>query len=268
MSTETGAITKAVILAAGLGTRMRKPDGDAGLSPAQEQAAAGGLKGMMPVGRPFLDYTLSALADAGYREVCLVIGPEHNRVRDYYLSLELSRIAVSFAVQHQPRGTADALAAAETFVGPDQFLVLNSDNHYPAAALAALRRLEHPGLAGFRVDALLAGGIPYSRLARFPVLVWDQRSLLIELQSGTVPCATDFVSMNCWRFPPGIFEACRSIEASASGELELPSAVRYALERLKLEFSVLPFALPVLDLSTRGDIATVTDRLSDVRVEL
>ena len=39
---------------------------------------------MIPIGRPFLDYVLSGLADAGYRRVCLVVGPEHQAVRDYY----------------------------------------------------------------------------------------------------------------------------------------------------------------------------------------
>lgn len=268
MPTESGAITKAVILAAGLGTRMRKDEGAAGLNPAQQEAAASGLKGMMPIGRPFLDYTLSALADAGYREVCLVIGPGHQAVQDYYRSLSLTRITISFAIQQQPRGTADAVAAAETFAAGKQFLVLNSDNHYPAPALTALRYQDGPALAAFRVDALLAGGIPYARLARFPVMAWDRWGRLIEMQTESVPCATDFVSMNCWRFSPGIFDACRAIPPSPNGELELPSAVRYAMETLGGSFSVLPFALPVLDLSTRADIATVTERLLGAPVQL
>ena len=268
MPTTPGAITKAVILAAGLGTRMRKDEGTAGLSAAQQQAAATGIKGMMPIDRPFLDYTLSGLADAGYGEVCIVIGPAHQAVQDYYQSLELSRITVSFAIQQEPKGTADAVAAAEGFAGAEQFLVLNSDNHYPAPALVALRHQDNPAVAGFRVDALLAGGIPYARLARFPVLAWDPSGALLEIQTGAIPCATDFVSMNCWRFSPEIFQACRTIPPASNGELELPRAVRYVMETLDVKFSVLPFALPVLDLSTRADIASVTERLLGVPVRL
>ena len=74
----------AVILARGLGARMRKADGGAALGEAQARAADTGLKAMIPIGRPFLDYVLSALADAGVRKVCLVIGPEHDAVRTYY----------------------------------------------------------------------------------------------------------------------------------------------------------------------------------------
>ncbi|MEP7326348.1 MAG: sugar phosphate nucleotidyltransferase [Gemmatimonadota bacterium] len=265
---QPGTITKAVILAAGLGTRMRKDEGAVALSAAQQQAADAGIKGLVPVGRPFLDYTLSGLADAGYRDICLVIGPEHQAVRAYYQSHEPARITISFAIQQQPKGTADAVASAEAFVGTEQFLVLNSDNHYPAPALIALRHLDNPGLVAFRVDALLASGIPYARIARFPVMVWDQSGQLVEMQTGSIPCATDFVSMNCWRFSPGIFEACRSIAPAPSGELELPDAVRYTMDPLGERFSVLPFALPVLDLSTRADIAHVTEELRNVEVIL
>ena len=64
---------KAVLLARGLGSRMRDGDG-ATLTASQDAAAAAGSKGMMPIPstsvgvrgtRPFLDHVLSALADAG-----------------------------------------------------------------------------------------------------------------------------------------------------------------------------------------------------------
>ena len=74
---------KAVILARGLGTRMRQEDPGAGLSQAQKEVARSGIKALIPLGRPFLDYVLSGLADAGYRRVCLVIGPEHEALRRY-----------------------------------------------------------------------------------------------------------------------------------------------------------------------------------------
>ena len=55
---------KAVILARGLGKRMRQADEHASLDPKQAAVADQGIKAMIPIGRPFLDYVLSALADA------------------------------------------------------------------------------------------------------------------------------------------------------------------------------------------------------------
>ena len=75
---------KAVILAAGMGMRMRKADARISLPARQDAAASSGLKAMIPFDRPFLDYVLTALADAGILEVCLVIGPTHHEIRRYY----------------------------------------------------------------------------------------------------------------------------------------------------------------------------------------
>src|SRR5512134_1800383 len=109
------AMDKAVILARGLGTRMRREDAAAALDERQRAAAETGVKALIPIDRPFLDYVLSALADAGYRQVCLVVAPDHAAIRGYYRQAGLARLTLDFAVQVEPRGTADAVAAAEEF---------------------------------------------------------------------------------------------------------------------------------------------------------
>src|SRR5687767_10623200 len=110
--------TKAVVLARGLGTRMRALDPSASLDAKAAAVADTGLKAMIPVGRPFLDYVLSALADAGFTDVCLVIGSEHSAVREHYeVESKPSRIRLNFAIQERPLGTADAVLAAEQFAG-------------------------------------------------------------------------------------------------------------------------------------------------------
>ncbi|GAE76472.1 UTP-glucose-1-phosphate uridylyltransferase [Cutibacterium acnes JCM 18918] len=66
---------KVVIMARGLGTRMRKSVEGVSLTADQAAAASAGVKAMISLDdRPFLDYVISALADAGFDEFCLVIG--------------------------------------------------------------------------------------------------------------------------------------------------------------------------------------------------
>lgn len=269
------AIAKAVILARGLGTRMRREDGAARLEADQAHAAAAGVKALIPVGRPFLDYVLATLADAGFTDVCLVIGPEHSAVRERYTrELVPARLRVHFAIQAEPRGTADAVAAAEAFAGTEEFLALNSDNLYPVRALRELRLLPGPGLPVFSGKALVReGNVPPERLRAFSVVLVDDDGCLADIiekpDDATFSAWGDDppVSMNCWRFPPEIFAACRSIGPSPRGELELPDAVREAIRR-GVRFAVVRSNEGVLDLTQRGDIAAVAERLRGVRVAL
>lgn len=263
-------------MARGLGTRMRKATGTGELSSEQAAAADTGLKAMIPIGRPFLDYVLSALADAGFRQVCLVIGPEHDVVREYYTAtITLSRLSVEVAIQAEARGTADAVLAAARFVGDDYFLVINSDNYYPVSALAALRELGQPGLACFSRAALLADGhIPAERIAKFAVVSVDDEGGLERIvekpDEATLHAlgADIHVSMNCWLFSPKILAACHLVQPSPRGELELTDAVTLAMTRLDERFHTLRFDMPVLDLSSRTDIAAVATRLAGVEVRL
>ena len=83
----------------------------------QAEVAESGMKGMIPIGRPFMDYLISALADAGYKRICLVIGPEHQSVvRHYTEHSPPARVSVEFAIQEEPLGIANAVLAAEGFV--------------------------------------------------------------------------------------------------------------------------------------------------------
>ncbi|MCE5303501.1 MAG: nucleotidyltransferase family protein [Planctomycetaceae bacterium] len=265
----------AVILARGLGTRMRKSDSTAQLDASQAAMADCGLKAMIPIGRPFLDYVLHVLAQAGYRKVCLVIGPEHQAVREYYAKLRPRRLTVEFAVQVEPRGTADAVAAAEVCVGREPFLMINSDNYYPLEAVEGLRRDVGAAIAAFDQDAMVAeSNIPVERLNKFAVIEADAEGFLVKIHEKPDEATLRRLpkplgmSMNCWRFGPAIFEACRSIVPSPRGELEITDAVQYAIDRLGERFRVHRYRAPVLDLSSRNDIAAVAQRLSSTEVDL
>ena len=147
---------KALVLARGKGTRMERAEQAATIDEAQSRVADSGLKAMIPFRRPFLDYILSSLADAGCLDICLVIGREHDAVRDYYeRTSPPERVRVAFAIQQQARGTADAVLSAESFAQDAPFLVLNADNYYPVDVLRALVALDGPGLPAFRRSTLI-----------------------------------------------------------------------------------------------------------------
>ena len=280
--------TRAIVLAGGLGTRMRVADPEVHLTPGQRRAADAGLKAMVPVnGRPFLDYLLSALADAGLADVVLVVAPDHDAVRRYYDGAVPARVRLSFAVQLEPLGTANALLAAERCTGIDPFLVMNADNLYPVAALRELAALDEPGLLAFDpVDLVRTGNISAERIFAFAIVDLDAHGGLTRIVEKPTPTpapgpgaraageswpataasgmpAQGLVSMNCWRFDARIFDACRAVRRSARGEFELPEAVGLAV-RDGVRFQALPARGPVLDLSRQADTADVARRLDGI----
>lgn len=272
---------KAVLLARGLGSRMKQDAAAASLTATQLAAAAAGAKGMMPIGnastgpganghsRPFLDYVLSALADAGCTQVCLVVAPDHAAIRAYYEGPgRPARVTITYAVQEVADGTARAVLAGQPFAGRDPFLVLNSDNLYPAPVLGSLAGLTEPGLPGYRRDALVRdSGFPPERVNSFAAIEVDAHGSLKRIIEKPGPAYYEaagpeaLISMNVWRFDQRIFDACRDVPRSARGEYELPEAVGLAVAR-GVTFRVVPASGPVLDLSRASDVALVSERLA------
>jgi glucose-1-phosphate thymidylyltransferase len=254
---------------------MRRDDAAAAIDGRQAAIAQTGVKAMIPIGRPFLDYVLSAAADAGYRHVCLVIGPEQEAIRKYYGEVTAERLDFAFANQPEPKGTADAVAAAERFADTDPFAVINSDNYYPVESLRRLREQSGPAVALFERDAMLSGGnVTEERVKRFAVATIDGggnlERILEKPDDATIAALPRplWLSMNCWRFGPSIFRACRSIRPSARGEYEIPDAVAHVMHALGEPFAAVQVRAAVLDMTSRADIAAVAAILGKVEVRL
>ena len=260
--------TKAVILAGGLGKRMRKADGaGAPLAADAARMADRGLKGLIPIrGRPFLDYVIGSLLASGLRDLCLVVPPDCDELTEYVRrTSDRTGAAIRCAVQAEPRGTADALLAASAFAGAEPFVMCNCDNLYPAEALAQVAALSDRCccVVGFEREALLRGGnFGADRIGRFAVMVVGKGNALAEIVEKPaeperyVRAGKLWLNMNLYRFTPEVFDACRRIKPHPErGELELTDAVSLLVAEGRVPFRVLFSAGAVVDLTGRGDIA-------------
>lgn len=105
---------EAVILAGGLGTRLRGVIGDV-------------PKPMAPVGgKPFLRYIMERLEMQGVRKVVLAVGYKHETISSYF-GHRLGEIEITYSVEAEPLGTGGALKKAMEQVSNNQVLLVNGD---------------------------------------------------------------------------------------------------------------------------------------------
>jgi bifunctional UDP-N-acetylglucosamine pyrophosphorylase/glucosamine-1-phosphate N-acetyltransferase len=174
----------AIILAAGLGTRLRPH-------------TLNTPKPLLPVqGRPILDWLLGALPAAVDR-LLVVIHYLPDQVRGYLEQQQHFRDWQA-VLQEQPRGTGDALRECRNHIRSERILVLNGDDLYGAADLANLADrpaglLVHPvddpkrfGIAFLRPDGTLEKlvekpDLPPPQLANTGAYLFPQSVFDIEI---------------------------------------------------------------------------------------
>ena len=274
---EDRSTRKAVILAAGAGSRMRRSCPD-GLEGENREAVRDGLKGMIRFhGRPFLDYAIQLLIDAELDDLCLVVSGHRSSLNEYYEEMAgaMTESQLSFAIQHEPLGTAHALLAAHEFTRGEPFVVVNCDNLYPVETLTALKEMDPPALTLFDREGLLSGNIPVERIADMSLVETDERGCMTRIieKPGREESATferdALISMNSWHFGPEIFDACRAIPPHpVRNEFEIPSAALHLVSETGFCLKTTRFSLPVYDLTNSRDIEPVEEVTGTMRITL
>ncbi|MEN9610168.1 MAG: D-glycero-alpha-D-manno-heptose 1-phosphate guanylyltransferase [Bacteroidota bacterium] len=111
------SITEAIILAGGMGTRLRKAVSDV-------------PKPMAPVGdRPFLAYLLEDLKNQKIQHVVLSVGYQYEVIQNYF-GVEYQGIQISYSIENQPLGTGGGILLALEKCVQDDIFILNGDTFF------------------------------------------------------------------------------------------------------------------------------------------
>jgi len=133
---------QAIVLAGGMGSRLRSVVADV-------------PKPMAPVaGRPFLEYLLQALADAGFDRIVLSVGHMAQTIVDHFGPRHLG-MQIDYEIESRPLGTGGATRAALRHIGEDHAHVLNGDTYvqFDAAEMERIwRERRTPVIVAREVD--------------------------------------------------------------------------------------------------------------------
>ncbi|KAF5414889.1 MAG: Bifunctional protein GlmU [Candidatus Methanogaster sp.] len=207
---------KAVILAAGEGTRMRP-------------LTASCPKVMLPVANmPVLEHIIVAARDAGIDGFVCVVGYMGEVIRDYFGDGSRLGVRIDYVEQEEQLGTAHAIGMASRSVGA-RFLVLNGDAIVAPPDLRALiERKEDIVLATKELKNPTGYGIVCvdgGRVAR-----------LIEKPDYA---AGNLVNAGIYLFPDTIFDAIRETGESVRREYEITDSINALASDLNIGYSML-----------------------------
>jgi len=201
-------VTKAVILAAGRGSRMREL--------TQEIP-----KPMVEVcGKPILRYIVDGLRDAGIRKILVVVGYRKEVVQDHFQDGSAFGIQITYAEQVAQDGTGKAVELAKAFCGSDPFILSYGDILVDSSCYIPLTR---PGDAELMLtvrytDDVSKGGAVYVNNA-FEVV--DLREKQPPGQANTC-----WYNAGIYTFKSTIFSYLARLQKSPRGEYELTDAIR------------------------------------------
>jgi len=203
---------KAIVLAAGLGTRMRpltftKP------------------KFLLPVaGKPALDHVLLLLRNAGINEIAMIVGYGREQIIERYG--DGSGLGVKLKYLHQKKllGTANAVSLAKDFVNGESFIAINGDTLIDQESLNALLK-RYEKLASNKNFGGIMATIEVDEPEQFGI-VFVKGGKVSEIVEKPKRVKSRLANAGMYIFNPTIFEAIKATKKSKRGEYELTASMQ------------------------------------------
>jgi UDP-N-acetylglucosamine diphosphorylase / glucose-1-phosphate thymidylyltransferase / UDP-N-acetylgalactosamine diphosphorylase / glucosamine-1-phosphate N-acetyltransferase / galactosamine-1-phosphate N-acetyltransferase len=202
-------ITKAVLLAAGRGTRMREL--------TQELP-----KPMLQVrGKPILQHIIEGLRDANLTDILVVVGWQAEFVCSFFGDGSKLGVRIQYTTQIVQDGTGKVVELAREFAGPDPFAlsygdILIAPENYPriCAALAGAEAV----VSVKQNEDVTQGGAVFV----------NENFELTDLREKPKPGepTSPWYNAGIYAFRPSIFDYIAKLERSPRGEYELTDAIR------------------------------------------
>ncbi|MCS7300453.1 MAG: glucose-1-phosphate thymidylyltransferase [Fimbriimonadales bacterium] len=202
---------KALILAGGKGTRLR---------PITFSMA----KQLVPVAnKPVLFYGLEAVAEAGIREVGIIVGDTAAEIQHAVGDGGRWGVQVTYIPQPEPLGLAHAVLTAEAYLRDEPFVMYLGDNLITSSLKPLLNAFE----ARQPNALILLAEVPNPHEFGVAELQGERVVRLIEKPKQP---PSNLALVGVYLFDKHIFEAARAIKPSWRGELEITDAIQYLID--------------------------------------
>lgn len=211
--------------------------------------------------KPMIYYPLSTLMLAGIREILII-----STVRDVPVFQELLGdghqlgLDISYAVQEQPNGIAEAFLIGEEFINGDSVALILGDNIFYARGLTGIlhRTVNHDSGAtifGYKVQ----------NPSEFGIVEFDADGNVRSIEEKPKQPKSDYAVPGLYFYDKDVVEIAKSIKPSARGEKEITAVNNEYLRRGTLRVELFGRGVAWLDTGTHEGLLEAADFVSIVQ---
>lgn len=242
---------KGIVLAGGSGTR---------LYPITKQIS----KQMLPIyDKPMIYYPVSVLMLAGIRDILIISTPQDiSRFENLLGDGSKFGINLTYKVQEEPKGLAQAFTLGEEFIGDDNVAMILGDNIFYGNGLQkklknAIKNTEK-GIA-----SVFGYNVPDPE--RFGVVEFDKNGKVVSIEEKPEHPKSNYAATGLYFYDNRVIEYAKSLKPSARGEYEITDINKIYLKNGELSVEVLGRGYSWLDTGTFDSLNDASDFVRSVQ---
>ncbi len=242
---------KGIILAGGSGTR---------LYPLTKVTS----KQLLPIyDKPMIYYPMSVLMNAGIREIEIISTPADTpRFEELMGDGHQFGLTLSYAVQPNPGGLAQAFLIAEDFIGNESVAMILGDNIFTGHGLT--KRLKNAVKNAESGKGATIFGYYVDDPERFGIVEFDREGRAVSIEEKPEHPKSNYCVTGLYFYDQEVVKYAKSLKPSARGELEITDLNKIYLDKGMLNVELLGQGFTWLDAGTHESLVEATNFVKTV----